>query len=277
MVVQAEQLAIQPKDGVSNRPHRSLAPFFRAIPHRVAKTTIIKHHYLHRSCCINWSFGAYIGNRLKGVLTIGKPPSWSLQCGLVGASKEQYKNPHCRAHDVYELNRLWMHDNMPKNSESRFVGWCLRELRKLRPKLILVSYADTKMGHTGGIYQATNWLYTGTSLPWRDIRPEGFSDHRSVPKALRGEKIGRKRAWALDPSIPRVPRSTKHRYVWFSDSGDRSLLAWEVLPYPKSSGFDHQFFQQAGANGGRKPANNMSSEQRLERAVKAAQSRWAKR
>ena len=29
---------------------------------------------------------------------------------------------------VYELNRLWMSDKCPKNSESRFIGWALRQL-----------------------------------------------------------------------------------------------------------------------------------------------------
>jgi hypothetical protein len=273
MVVQAEQLTPSHQMAYRSDP---IAPFFRPIPFQVAEITIIKCHYLHRSCQITWAFGAYMGNRLKGVLTIGKPPSWSLKCGLLGASKQEFKNPECRAHDVYELNRLWMHNDMPKNSESRFVAWCLREVRKLRPRLILVSYADTKKNHIGVIYQATNWIYTGTNTAFKDIHPEGYSDHRSVPISVRGEKIGRKRAWALDPSIPRVPRSTKHRYVWFSDSRDRSLLAWEVIPYPKSSGFDHQFFQQAGASGGRKAANNMSSEERRERAQRAAMARGHK-
>ena len=211
---------------------------YAPIDRHVARQTVIKEHYLHRPCPINWAFGAFLDGSLVGVLTVGKPPSWSLLYGLVGEKYAERRNdPTSRSEDVFELNRLWMSDSilLPDFCESKFIGWCLRELRKIRPGIILVSYADSAHNHIGVVYQATNWLYTGTSLPWRDIRPEGFSDHRSVPKALRGEKIARKRAWALDPSIPRVPRSTKHRYVWFSASGDRSLLAWEVLPYPKSS------------------------------------------
>ena len=144
------------------------------------------------------------------------------------------KNPHCRAHDVYELNRLWMHDNMPKNSESRFVGWCLRELRKLRPKLILVSYADTKRSNTGqGFIKPRIGFIREPRCPGGISVLKDFRTTAACPKHYVAKRLDES-IRALDPSIPRVPRSTKHRYVWFSDSGDRSLFTWEVLPYPKS-------------------------------------------
>lgn len=78
--------------------------------------------------------------------------------------------------------------------------------------MILVSYADTKPsegapeGHLGTIYQSTNWLYTGTSTPFAD--------------KVRGEMI---------------ERSSKHRYVFFLNAGDKKLLQWQTLPYPKRS------------------------------------------
>jgi hypothetical protein len=86
-------------------------------------------------------------------------------CGLVGEKYAQFKNPESRAKDVYELNRLWLDDSLPRNSESRFIGWCLRELRRKQPRVILVSYADSKEGHVGYVYQSTNWVYTGTTTP----------------------------------------------------------------------------------------------------------------
>src|SRR5208283_3881306 len=107
-------------------------------------------------------------------------------------------------------NRLWLDDDLPCNSESQFVGFCLRELRKIHRQMILVSYADTNpssgapRGHLGIIYQATNWIYTGTSKPFAD--------------KVRGQKI---------------ERSTKHRYVFFLNAADKKLLHWQTLPYPK--------------------------------------------
>lgn len=175
--------------------------FFARIDERLARLAVIERHYLHRPCPISWAFGIVIDDKLKGVLTVGRPCSITVCEGVCGPD---------RAADVFELNRLWLDESLPCNSESQFIGWCLRELRTINRKMILVSYADTKpsegapKGHAGIIYMATNWLYTGTSTPFAD--------------KVRGQKI---------------ERSSKHRYVFFLHSADRKLLQWETVPYPK--------------------------------------------
>jgi hypothetical protein len=179
------------ENGVSNRPPRSIMNktdfIFETIDKHIATDMVITHHYAHRKCPISWAWGIRTQGRHVGVLTIGKPVSWSVMCSLVGETPEEMKtNPIARSRDVYELNRLWVSDECPKNLESRFIGWCLRELKKLRPNLILVSYADGSKKHVGKVYQATNWVYTGQSLPFMDICVEGFGDYRSVPQELRG-------------------------------------------------------------------------------------------
>jgi hypothetical protein len=170
---------------------------FRPIEKGQAEIIIIRKHYLHRTCPISWAFGAFVDEQLRGVLTIGKPCSRTVCEGVCG--KE-------RAADVYELNRLWLDDCLPRNSESQFIGWCLRELRKMRPSTILISYADSAQNHIGIVYQATNWIYTGTSTPFAD--------------KVRGQ---------------RIERSIKHRYTWFANPRDCVLLRWPVTTYPKSA------------------------------------------
>jgi hypothetical protein len=217
-----------------SQPYKTIDVQYWRISHALATETVIREHYLHRKCPISYSFGAFVGDELKGVLTVGVPASWSVRAGLVGDTYKTYKNsPHSRANDVHELNRLWMSAELPRNSESRFVGWCLRELRRQNPSMILVSYADGSMGHVGYIYQACNFFYTGTSAPFKDIHPAGYSDCRRVSMSVRGEKVGNKRAWALDPNIPRRVRSPKHRYVFFMNRRDIRILAWQIQPYPK--------------------------------------------
>ena len=177
--------------------------FFAKIDERLARLAVIERHYLHRPCPISWAWGIIVEEKLKGVLTIGRPCSRTVCEGVCGRE---------RSSDVYELNRLWLGEGLPCNSESQFIGWCLREFRKEHRHMILVSYADTKPsegaadGHIGTIYQSTNWLYTGTSTPFAD--------------KVRGE---------------RIERSTKHRYVYFTNHADKKLLQWEILPYPKRS------------------------------------------
>jgi hypothetical protein len=177
--------------------------FFAKIDKRLARLAVIEKHYLHRPCPISWAWGIVVEGRLKGVLTVGRPCSRTVCEGVCG--KE-------RSADVYELNRLWLDEGLPCNSESQFIGWCLRELGKTHRNVILVSYADTKPsegaadGHVGYVYQATNWIYTGTSTPFAD------KAHGQV-----------------------IERSTKHRYVYFANNADKKLLQWETLPYPKRS------------------------------------------
>ena len=106
----------------------------------------------------------------------------------------------------------------PKYSESRFIGWALRQLPK---ETILVSYADTKYGHLGKVYQSTNWIYTGQSIPFTDYTKDGL-DHRSIPKKERNKEL-----------LDKVVRSRKHRYVYFVNKDDKYLLKWRELDYPK--------------------------------------------
>jgi hypothetical protein len=179
--------------------------FFKQIDKKLATETVIDRHYLHRECPISWAWGTYVRDDLMGVLTVGKPPSWSTMVGLVGETREMYKRSNSRARSVFELNRLWMDDSLGTNSESRFIGWCLRELRRIKPSIILVSYADTAMGHLGVVYQATNWIYAGMTKPFKDITPDGS----------------------------RKARTRKHRYVWLANPADRCILKWKGQPYPK--------------------------------------------
>ena len=84
-------------------------------------------------------------------MTFGFPASRHLQKSVCPA------DPDC----VIELNRLWCHDDCPRNTESFFVSRALRAL----PPLLVVSYADTAWDHTGIIYRALNFHYAG----WTDM------------------------------------------------------------------------------------------------------------
>jgi hypothetical protein len=88
---------------------------------------------------------------------------------------------------------------------------------------ILVSYADTAQGHSGIVYKATNWIYTGTTIPFTDYTL-GTLDHRSVPKHLRDKS-----------KMQKVVRSKKHRFVYFCNPTDSRHLKWDVVEQPKTT------------------------------------------
>jgi len=172
---------------------------------------LLHKHYAKRIPSISYSFGLFDNSVLIGVCTFGKPASNSLCVGICG---EQHSDK------VYELNRLCVNDMLPKNTLSFFVAKCLK---LLPPPLILVSYADTSMGHHGYIYQATNWLYTGLSAKRTERYdaddPDKHSRHISTDMELRD-------------------RPQKHRYIYFI--GDKrikkdiqSCFKYKTMPYPK--------------------------------------------
>ena len=169
---------------------------------------ILQKHYSKRLPNIMFAFGLFKKMQLVGVVTYGMPASRSLVIGLCG---EEY------ADFVIELNRLCLQNN-DKNEASFLVGNSLKMLPK--PKIV-VSYADAGQGHVGYVYQATNFLFTGTTKERTDM--------------FAGE--GKHSRHAKDPSI-RQFRSAKHRYVFFCGTKtDKKLLQrklkYGVKPYPK--------------------------------------------
>lgn len=116
-----------------------------------AAEMVVANHYLHRRPPISHAFGVHLGKELMGVVTFGTPASRHLQKSACPSDPGL----------VLELNRLWLDDALPRNSESWFVSRTLRQL----PPLIVVSYADPLHGHRGYIYRALNFHYAG----WTDM------------------------------------------------------------------------------------------------------------
>lgn len=169
---------------------------------------LLEKHYAKRLPSISYSFGLYRENELVGVITYGVPASNSLCEGICGVQNK---------HLVIELNRLCLLNNQ-KNEASFLVGNSI----KLLPKpLVIVSYADSGQGHTGYIYQATNFIFTGTTKERTDM--------------YAGD--GKHSRHATDPTI-RQFRSAKHRYVYIhGNKKDKKhllkCLNYEQMPYPK--------------------------------------------
>lgn len=123
----------------------------RPLASRMAAAMMIEHHYLHRRPSISLAYGLYRDDDLVGAVTFGTPASRHLQISACPSDPSL----------TIELNRLWVHDDMPTNSESWFVSRALH----LMPPRIVVSYADPVHGHAGYVYRALNFHYAG----WTDM------------------------------------------------------------------------------------------------------------
>jgi hypothetical protein len=145
-----------------------------------------------------------------------------------------------------ELNRLWIEDGTPRNSESYLIAGSSR----LVPAEILVSYADPSHKHVGIVYQASNWLYTGLSSKHVEWEEESETE---IVQTLWGEEPiqNHSRHWhdkygsvvnakaVLGDLVKRKERAQKHRYVHFNCDRRRQKelmrkLRYPILPYPKA-------------------------------------------
>lgn len=183
------------------------------IDYQTATAFLLPKHYSGRVPTISKAFGWYNNNDLVAVCTFGKPASPTLCKGVCGAENSKY---------VYELNRLCRLKTW-KQPLSKFVGWCLRKLKK--ENWIVVSYSDTAMNHHGYVYQACNFIYTGCSKSRTDkYVPDG--------KHCRHYK-------QEDQGQFRRIRSGKHRYIYFCTNSKSQKKKWieslnyKIEPYPK--------------------------------------------
>lgn len=200
---------------------------FRIVPldYHTAVEIIEERHYLHRQCPISKAFALIDeGRNIRGVVTYGVPCSSTLLKGICGEDE---------AHNVYELNRLWIDPKAPKNAASRLVGRSL----KMLDKEIIVSFADTSVGHVGYVYQATNFLYCGLSAKFTDPSVNGMDGKHHATFSHGMTKAQVQEAYGKE-NVRYVERPRKHRYVFFNASPKRrralmKKLRYKVLPYPK--------------------------------------------
>ena len=210
--------------GPGSKPRAALQDIkVQPIPFNASKTIIEREHYLHSmpgGTCL--AFGAFVKGRLLGAATFGSGP-------MLAHKLVEGTNPK----DCLTLTRLWLSDELPPNSESRFLGVMLRAIKKNTSIKFLVSYADPSAGHLGIIYQATGWLYTGLSsaMPLYDLGDGKPRHSRSLSHAYGTHSV----RYFEQNNVPitLVAQSAKHRYIYFLDKEYRNRLKVSTFPYPK--------------------------------------------
>lgn len=208
------------------------------IPTHLSHALILNVHYARRLCPISYAFGLFDGHNMIGVVTYGVPSSAPLREGVCGV---RY------ADAVLELNRLVCENR--KNAASYLVGNSLKMLPK---PSVVVSYADTSMGHVGYVYQATNWLYCGLSAKRTDWRIKGLEHLHgaTIADMSRGQENRAEYMRArFGDDFYLQDRPRKHRYVYFV--GDRKqkhamrqCLAYPVESYPKGDSQRYELPEQ---------------------------------
>ena len=195
------------------------------IPSRLARELILKHHYSHR--IVNNSYchlGVYYRRNLAGALSFG----YALNPVQVGKIV-----PDTKVGEYMELNRMWLADVAPRNSESRALSYAFKYIKRACPSVAWVqSFADERCGRNGVVYQASNFLYCGHH--WTDFyfldaeyyHPMLLTAHKK--SGIRGRILREEK----DRAIPF--RFRQFRYVYFIKNSWRKRLALKTHPYPVS-------------------------------------------
>ena len=161
--------------------------------------------------------GAWEANRFIGVVLF----AWGMNKSL-GAPYGLSMNQCC------ELVRVAL--NSHQAPVSRILALALKFLRSQSTGVrLVVSFADPSEGHHGGIYQAANWVYTGTSASNYEWRLNG---RRLNKRAYTGHNFGNPKM-TVPTGAKRVPLPGKHRYLMPLDAEMRERVLPLAKPYPK--------------------------------------------
>jgi hypothetical protein len=137
------------------------------------------------------------------------------------------------AMDEYlELNRMWLDDIAPRNSESMSIAYSIRYIRSKFPKINWIqSFADERCGCFGIVYQSANFEYYGehNALFWT-IDNEIY--HNSL--MTRNPKLSKSAAFIQqnkDRATSEVLRQFRYIY-WINQKSKKNVLL-KRMPYPK--------------------------------------------
>lgn len=188
--------------------------------YKAAKYAVQHWHYSKRMTPSgqNVMFGVWENDKFIGAIVYGRGSNH-----LIGDPYGLTK------FEVCELVRVAL--TVHQSEVSKIVASATKMLKQANPGLrLVVSYADTREGHHGGIYQAMNWVYVGRSAESREFFSEGRWKHQ---REATGGPFGRKRKITDLSDLPTRKIPGKHKYLYPLDKAMRRQIEPLAKPYPK--------------------------------------------
>jgi hypothetical protein len=164
-------------------------------PLSVAKPFLMRHYLRKRPGVVVLTLVVYVDGWARGMVMFSLPPT---------QTNVRYKCGTC-----WELARLYLDDDMPRNAESYVIAWAVRYIERNHPGVdCLVSYADPSRGHNGRIYRASNWLEDGRTDAGRKTARVDYQDEF-------GRHYSRRAHIPDGVDYFTVPRVSKFRFVYW--------------------------------------------------------------
>lgn len=175
----------------------------KRIDTKTAKEYIMKNHYSHGCMnCPSPCYGLFDNDTLIGVLMFATPCSENVRSSVFGSEYKDW---------VIELHRLHILDVTPRNTESWFITKCLNMLKQDKPRIkAVISFSDTTQGHSGTIYQASNFYFIG-----KTSQCNFYEDSNGRLRHPRQNGVNISKEEALKRGWKVVKRFSKNRYLIF--------------------------------------------------------------
>lgn len=204
-----------------------------------ALTMIQKYHYSNTLPKLNKHFvGFFLDGVLVGVVTLG----W----GTRPRHTIQRIFPSLDTKDYFEIGRMCMTEQMPRNSESQMISSLVKWIKANAPEIkVLFTWADGMLGKVGYVYQASNFIYAGYSGGEMYMK-DGVKIHVRqmksflIPEGVKDERI------TVRPTLEQMRqfniqhfKGKQYRYLMFlCDKKEKKRLLSECLldlsePRPK--------------------------------------------
>jgi len=196
----------------------------KVIPAKIANEFVKKHHYSKnyvRNSKLH--FGAFLDNKLHGVMSYGSPMSKNRVLPLVKTKD----NKLCKWNEMLELNRMAFDEILPRNSESRCIAISIKLIKKNAPHIKwILSYSDSTQCGDGTIYRASGFNLTAIKKNtgiFKDnkgnVYAKGYGEYYRIAKGLvKREKEERLEGFQL-------------RYIYLIDKTCKITVP--ILPFSK--------------------------------------------
>jgi hypothetical protein len=169
--------------------------------------------------------GVFLDGKCGGAMSFGPSTDKRRTLGLV---------PGTLWNEFLELNRMAFADWLPRNGESRCIGYAMRWLRKQYPWLKwVVSFADGTQCGDGTIYRASGFVLTAVKKNNQILRmPDGkLINKKTLDNPNHMTADGR-----FGSSLAREQGATpipgfQLRYIYFLDPTARERLTVPILPF----------------------------------------------
>jgi hypothetical protein len=182
--------------------------------------------------------GGFIDGELMAVMTLGY--------GTRPLHTIKIMFPTLEVENYFEIGKLCVAEEMPRNTESEFIAKCIRYIKEHYPeRKVLFSWADGIVGKPGYVYQASNFFYGGKITTEMYIDESG---NRMHPRSFQGISPGKTgRFGSRSYEVTTAAGYTKYfgyqfRYIYpLCDKKEwRHLLTtssfkWERQGYPKNA------------------------------------------